>query len=156
MQIIEAYLEDVASHLMTDMVTEAEILREIESHLVEAVAAGKKAGLFLEEAEEQAVAQFGPAREIAEQFRQVHNESVSQAVLSAALPVLLTMVLRSAVLPWLHSLRGWPTGPAPVFFGALVALALLVPALVIRRWRYGYAAWAFFSVMAILQAGSTP
>ena len=66
------------------------------------------------------------------------------------------MVLRSAVLPWLHSLRGWPTGPAPVFFGALVALALLVPALVIRRWRYGYAAWAFFSVMAILQAGSTP
>jgi hypothetical protein len=155
MQIIEAYLKEVASHLMTDMVTEAEILREIESHLVEAVAAGEKAGLLQEEAERQAVAQFGPAREIAEQFRQVHNESVGQAVLSAALPVLLTMVLRSAVLPWLHGLRGWPTGPAPVFFGALVVLALLVPALVIRRWRYGYAAWAFFSVMAILQAGST-
>ncbi len=156
MQIIEAYLEEVASHLMADMVTEADILREIEEHLVEAVEAGIAAGLPPEEAERQAVAQFGPAREIAEQFRQVHNESVSQAVLSAALPVLLTMLLKSAVLPWLHSLRGWPAGPAPIFFLALITLALLLPALAMRRWRYGYAAWAFFSVMAILQAESKP
>lgn len=156
MLTIEAYLKEVASHLMTDMVTETEILREIEGHLAEAAAAGEQAGLSPEEAERQAVAQFGPAREIAEQFRQVHNESVSQAVLSAALPVLLTMILRSAVLPWLHRLRGWPTGPAPLFFIALIILALLVPAWTVRRWRYGYAAWAFFSVMAILQAGSTP
>lgn len=156
MQIIEAYLGEVASHLMTDIVTETEILREIEGHLLEAVADGEQVGLSPEEAARQAVARFGSPREIARQFREVYNESVSQAVLSAALPVLLTMLLRSVVLPWLHSLRGWPAGPAPLFFLALIVLALLVPALVIRRWRYGYAAWAFFSVMAILQAGSTP
>ncbi|MDY7039866.1 MAG: permease prefix domain 1-containing protein [Chloroflexota bacterium] len=156
MQSVEAYLEEVASHLMVDMVTETKILREIGGHLSEAVAVAQKTGLSAEEAERQAVAQFGPAREIAEQFRQVYNESVGQAVLSAALPVLLTMILRSAVLPWLRSLRGWPAGPEPVFFVALITLALLVPALTIRRWRYGYAAWAFFSVMSILQTGSTP
>jgi hypothetical protein len=28
---------------------------------------------------------------------------------------------------------------------------LLVPGLTMRRWRYGYAAWAFFSLIAIAQ-----
>jgi hypothetical protein len=28
---------------------------------------------------------------------------------------------------------------------------LLIPGLTMRRWRYGYAAWAFFSLIAIAQ-----
>lgn len=151
MPSLEEYLAHLARQLYLDRPTKEKILREIRSHLVESAAAFQVRGRSPEESMALAIARFGEAEEVAKMMRQVYAESANQAVLAALLPVALTMAFKWVILPFLETLGSWQGNPTPAITISLALLALLIPGLTMRRWRYGYAAWAFFSLIAIAQ-----
>ena len=151
MPSLEEYLSPLDRQLYLDTPTKEKILQEIRSHLVESAADFQKKGYSPEESMALAIARFGEAEEVAKMMRQVYVESANQAVLAALLPVVLTMAFKWVILPFLETLGSWQGNPTPTITISLALLALLVPGLTMRRWRYGYAAWAFFSLIAIAQ-----
>lgn len=151
MPSLEEYLSHLARQLYLDTPTREKILQEIRSHLVESAAGLHQKGYSLEESIALAIARFGEAEEVAKMMRQVYVESANQAVLAALLPVALTMAFKWAILPFLERIGSWQGNPTPAITISLALLALLIPGLTMRRWRYGYAAWAFFSLIAIAQ-----
>jgi len=151
MPSLEEYLSHLARQLYLDRATKEKILQEIRSHLVESAADLHQKGYSLEESIALAIARFGEAEKVAKMMGQVYVESANQAVLAALLPVALTMAFKRVILPFLERVGSWQGNPTPAITISLALLALLIPGLTMRRWRYGYAAWAFFSLIAIVQ-----
>ena len=151
MPSLEEYLSHLERQLYLDRATKEKILQEIRSHLVESAADFHQKGYSLEESIALAIARFGEAEKVAKMMRQVYVESANQAVLAALLPVALTMAFKWVILPFLERVGSWQGNPTPAITISLALLALLIPGLTMRRWRYGYAAWAFFSLIAIAQ-----
>lgn len=151
MPSLEEYLSHLARQLYLDRATKEKILQEIRSHLVESAADLHQKGYSLEESIALAIARFGEAGKVARMMRQVYVESANQAVLAALLPVALTMAFKWVILPFLERVGSWQGNSTPAITISLALLALLIPGLTMRRWRYGYAAWAFFSLIAIAQ-----
>jgi hypothetical protein len=148
---LERYLSDVASQLNVDPATEKEILGEIRAHLEEAMLELGEGGLDPQESLALAVENFGAAREVGRMLGRQHSESANQAVLTAFLPVALAVTFKWLLLPLLRNLAHWQASPTPVMFACLALLALLVPGLTFKSWRYGYGVWAFFSLVTIAQ-----
>jgi hypothetical protein len=148
---LERYLSDIASQLNVDPITEREILCEIRSHLEEAMAQMREDGVGMEESVTIALREFGEAREVGGMLGRLHSESANQAVLAAFLPVALALTFKWLLLPLLRDLAHWQASPTPVVLACLALLALLVPGLTFKRWRYGYSVWAFFSLVTIAQ-----
>jgi hypothetical protein len=148
---LERYLSDIASQLNVDPVSEREILREIRSHLEDAIAQMREDGVGAEESVVIALRDFGQAREVGRMLGRQHSESASQAVLAAFLPVALALAFKWLLLPLLGNLAQWQASPTPVVLVCLALLALLVPGLTFKRWRYGYSVWVFFSLVTIAQ-----
>ncbi len=151
MPSLEEYLGCLARQLYLDRPTKEEIVQEIRSHLVESAADFHRKGYSPEESMALAIARFGEAEKVAQMMRQVYVESANQAILAALLPVALTMAFKWVILPFLKTLGNWQGNPTPAITISLALLALLIPGLTMRRWRYGYAAWVFFSLIAIAQ-----
>ena len=148
---LERYLSEIASQLNVDPGQGREILNEIRSHLTEAVAEGLAEGLGPEDSLALAIEEFGEAREIGRMLGRRHSDSANQAVLAAFLPVALAITFKWLLLPLLRDVAHWQASPTPVIFSCLALLALLVPGLTFKRWRYGYGVWAFFSLVTIAQ-----
>lgn len=148
---LEKYLAEIANQLSVDPATEKEIVREIERHLEDAAAELQEGGLDGKQSLAQAIDNFGEAWEVGRMLGVLHSESANQAVLAAFLPVALALTFKWIVLPLLGSLAHWQAGPTPLIFACLAILALLVPGLTFRKWRYGYGVWAFFSLVTIAQ-----
>ncbi len=148
---LERYLAEIASQLNVDPTTEKEILHEIRTHLEESVADLQEEGLDRRQSLALAVDGFGDPREVGRMLGRLHGDSANQAVLAAFLPVALALSFKWVLLPLLKALAHWQAGPTPAIVCCLAALALLVPSLTFRNWRYGYAVWAFFSLIAIVQ-----
>lgn len=151
MPSLEEYLSYLERQLYLDRATKEKILQEIRSHLVESAADFHQKGYSPEESIALAIARFGEAEKVAKMMRQVYVESANQAVLAALLPVALTMAFKWVILPFLERVGSWQGNSTPAITISLALLALLIPGLTMRRWRYGYAAWAFFSLIAIAQ-----
>jgi len=145
------YLAEIANQLSVDPVTEKEILREIRVHLEDAAAELQEGGLDREESLMAAMGNFGDAREVGRMLALLHCDSANQAVLAAFLPVALALTFKWMLLPLLSTLAHWQGSPTPFVFACLAILALLVPGLSLRNWRYGYGVWAFFSLVTIAQ-----
>ena len=150
-QRLDRYLSGVASQLNVDPSTERELLVELGTHLEEAILELQVSGLGPEESVRVALDNFGEAREVGRMLGRLHGDSAQQAVLAAFLPVALALTFKWVLLPLVQALGNWRGSPTPIVFGCLAALALLVPALTLRRWRYGYVVWAFFSLVTIAQ-----
>lgn len=148
---LERYLAEVAGQLSVDPTTERELLREIRVHLEEAVADLQEEGLRGGESLALAIDNFGEPREVGRMLGRLHSDSANQAVLAAFLPVALALTFKWVVLPVVSALAHWQGNPTPVIFACLALIALLVPGLTFRNWRYGYPVWAFFSLVAIAQ-----
>jgi hypothetical protein len=148
---LERYLSEIASQLNVDPVEEREILDEIRSHLEEAIAEMPDQGLGTQEMVTVVLQQFGEAREVGRMLGRQHSDSANQAVLAAFLPVALALTFKWVLLPLLRGLAHWQASPTPVVFACLAILALLVPGLTLKRWRYGYGVWAFFCLVTIAQ-----
>jgi hypothetical protein len=151
MSEIERYLSQVQARLWLDKAGEAEIVDELRSHLEETALEWQISGLSRQESEARAVYGLGDANELAQMMREAHGDSVNEAILAAFLPVALTLSFKWVILPACQALGHWQHHVTPVVIGSLAILALLVPGLTAGRWRYGYAAWAFFSLIAIAQ-----
>ncbi len=151
MPSLDEYLAHLACQLYLDRPTEEKIVQEIRSHLMESAGEFHQKGYSPEESMVLAIARFGEAEKVAQMMCQVYAESANQAVLAALLPVALTMAFKWLILPFLERLGSWQGDPTPAITISLALLALLIPGLTMRRWRYGYAAWAFFSLIAIAQ-----
>ncbi len=151
MPSLEEYLSYLERQLHLDRGAKEKILQEIRSHLVESAADFHQKGYSPEESIALAIARFGEAEKVAKMMRQVYVESANQAVLAALLPVALTMAFKWVILPFLERVGSWQGNSTPAITISLALLALLIPGLTMRRWRYGYAAWAFFSLIAIAQ-----
>ena len=95
--------------------------------------------------------EFGEAREVGRMLGRQHSDSANQAVLAAFLPVALALTFKWVMLPLLRDLGTWQGSPTPFVFACLALLALLVPGLTFKKWRYGYSVWAFFSLVTIAQ-----
>ena len=148
---LERYLSEIASQLNVDPAKEREILAELRSHLEEAIFEVPEEGLGPEERVGAVLQQFGDARELGRMLGRQHSDSANQAVLAAFLPVALALSFKWVILPLLHDLGTWQGSPTPFVFGCLALLALLVPGLTFKNWRYGYGVWAFFSLVTIAQ-----
>jgi hypothetical protein len=148
---LERYLSEIASQLNVDPAQGREILNEIRSHIAEATAEGLAEGLGPEDSLALAIEEFGEAREIGRLLGRRHSDSANQAVLAAFLPVALAITFKWLLLPLLRDVAHWQASPTPVIFACLALLALLVPGLTFKRWRYGYSVWAFFSLVTIAQ-----
>lgn len=148
---LQQYLSEIASQLSVDPAREREIIGEIRSHLEDAVMEKQAEGLGPEESVAVALRDFGEAREIGRMLGRQHSDSANQAVLAAFLPVALALTFKSLLLPVLRDLAHWQASPTPVVFACLALLALLVPGLTFKSWRYGYSVWAFFSLVTIAQ-----
>lgn len=145
------YLAEVANQMSVEPAAENEVLREIRVHLEDSAAELEEGGLQREESLAQAMANFGEAREVGRMLGLIHSDSANQAVLAAFLPVALALTFKWILLPLLGSLGQWQGSPTPFVFASLAILALLVPGLTLRKWRYGYGVWAFFSLVTIAQ-----
>jgi hypothetical protein len=150
-QELERYLSEIASQLNVDPGKGREILGEMRSHLEDAIAKTQAEGLGTDESVAVALQEFGEAREIGRMLGRQHSESANQAVLAAFLPVALALTFKWVLLPLLRELAHWQASPTPVVFACLALLALLVPGLTLKRWRYGYSVWAFFCLVTIAQ-----
>jgi hypothetical protein len=150
-QRLRGYLSEIGSQLNVDPATEREILGELETHLEEAILELRTSGLGAEDSVRAALESFGDAREVGRMLGQLHSDSAHQAVLAAFLPVALALTFKWVLLPLVRAVGSWQGSPTPFVFGCLAVLALLVPALTLQRWRYGYAVWAFFSLVTIAQ-----
>jgi hypothetical protein len=148
---LERYLSEIASQLNVDPVEEREILDEIRSHLEEAIAEMPDEGLDTQERVSLVLQRFGEAREVGRLLGRQHSDSAHQAVLAAFLPVALALTFKWVILPLLRDLGTWQGSPTPLVFACLALLALLVPGLTFKNWRYGYGVWAFFSLVTIAQ-----
>jgi len=148
---LDRYLSDVASQLNVDPAKEREILGEMRSHLEDAIAEMQAEGLGTDEGVVVALQEFGEAREVGRMLGRLHSESANQAVLAAFLPVALALTFKWVMLPLLRDLAHWQASPTPVVFACLALLALLVPGLTFKSWRYGYSVWAFFCLVTIAQ-----
>jgi hypothetical protein len=148
---LQRYLGEIDSQLSVEPVAEKEIRREIRVHLEDSAAELQEGGLGREESLAQAISNFGEAREVGRMLGLLHSDSANQAVLAAFLPVALALTFKWILLPLLGSLGHWQGSPTPFVFASLAILALLVPGLTLRKWRYGYGVWAFFSLVTIAQ-----
>jgi hypothetical protein len=150
-QELERYLSEIASQLNVDPGKGREILGEMRSHLEDAIAKTQAEGLGTDESVAVALQEFGEAREVGRVLGRQHSESANQAVLAAFLPVALALTFKWVLLPLLRELAHWQASPTPVVFACLALLALLVPGLTLKSWRYGYSVWAFFCLVTIAQ-----
>lgn len=141
---IEAALARIQAQLHLDREREHDVLEEIRTHLEEAVAEAQASGLGEAEALAQAVRAFG-VDAAAGKLHAVHvGWATADGVLAAGLPVLCALVLRWLVFAPDGTTLGWPELLIRPAFWVMAAIALAVPWLNFRRWRYALAMWTVF------------
>lgn len=147
--VVDRLLDSARSQLALEADRERELLEELRGHLEEAAAAARAGGLSEEQALAEAAARMG-LEEAGRELQSTHvGWGTADGILAAAVPVVCTLALRWVVLPhgtWDHieQVLGRPE------FWGIVLLALLVPLIRFRRWRYALASWAFFWTLSLL------
>jgi hypothetical protein len=143
-------LNQIRARLDLDAETEYEILEEIRAHLEDAVVEAREGGLNEEAALAEAAARFG-VHDVGRALQAVHiGWGVADGVFAAALPVILTLVLRWVVFAPDGTAIGWQELSLRPVFWVVSAVALAVPLLRWTRWRYGLAAWTVFWILSVL------
>jgi len=148
---VEEVLARVRAQMDLDDETEQEVLAEMRAHLEEAVAEAQAQGLDESEALAQAAAHFGLEREVGQEIQAVHaGWRTADAVIAAALPVILALTLRWLAFAPDGTALGWPQLLSRPAFWVVALVALLVPVLKFDRWRYALVAWAIFWGLTVI------
>lgn len=147
---IDDVLKQVQRDLNLSKETERDLLDEIRSHLEDAVAAAKLAGLDEEAALLKAAEQFG-VDEVAPELQAVHIEWESaDAILLAAVPVVSALVLRWSVFSADGSALGWQQILSAPLFWIVAIAALVIPLWQFKRWQYAIAGWGIFWMISLI------
>lgn len=147
---IDEVLAQIGKHLNLSKEREHELLAEIRTHLEDAVDAAVAKGEDEEVALLKAAEQFG-ADEVGIELQEVHQgwDSIDAIVVSA-LPVLLALILRWLAFAPDGSALDWPTLLARPAFWIVALVALIVPLLEFRRWRFALLGWGFFWLLTVI------
>lgn len=147
---IEQVLENISKHLHLSKEAEYEVLAEIRTHLEDAVADAVKKGEDEQVALLKAAQKFG-ADEVGAELQEVHVgwESIDAIILSAV-PVLFAIILRWLAFAPDGSALGWQVLLLRPGFWIVALVALVVPFLQFRQWRFALLGWGFFWLLTII------
>jgi hypothetical protein len=147
---IDQVLAKIRKHLHLSKETEYELLAEIRTHLEDAVADAVRKGEDEQVALLKAAQKFG-VDEVGAELQEVHVgwESVD-AIMVSALPVLFAVILRWLAYAPDGSTLGWQALLVRPGFWIVAVVALIVPFLQFRRWRFALLGWGFFWLLTII------
>ncbi len=140
---VSQYLNDIRNNLRMDLPSEAEVIRELQTHIEDKLAEMKAAGLSEEEAARVCLRVFGSAKLVARQIYEAHSQGNWQQALMASLPHFLFALLFA--LNWWQGI-GW----------LAVTLGLILSTAIYGWWR-GQPVWLFpwlgYSLIPAIVAG---
>ena len=147
---IDQVLVKIRKHLHLSKETEYELLAEIRTHLEDAVTDAVRKGEDEQIALLKAAQKFG-VDEVGAELQEVHIgwESVD-AIMISALPVLFALILRWLAYAPDGTALGWQALLVRPGFWIVAVVALLVPFLQFRRWRFALLGWGFFWLLTII------
>lgn len=141
---LDNYLGELRIHLKVEASTRKEVLRELRAHLEDKSEALRQSGVSEEEASRLAMQLFGPARLIAQQICEMHNQGNWRQAFFAALPHLLVALL--------FSLHYWQSA---IWISIILVMVSIVA---IYGWCHGRPAWLFpwlgYYLLPVMVAGS--
>ena len=173
-------LNSIRVHLRLDSHSEAQILRELSTHLEEEIQDLKESGLPEAEAAETATERFGSPRAIAQEMYRVHSKgSWAQACLAAFPHLLIALmfcfhlwqngncILAISVAVTTVAIYGWWRGKptwfypwlgyslVPILIGGLLSTLVIGQALAFLLWGKGSppSLWAWLAVLAYVPLG---
>jgi hypothetical protein len=147
---IDQVLALIQARLGLSSETEYELLEEIRTHLEDAVADAKAKGEDKQVALLKAAEKFG-IDEVSTQLREVHLAWQSaDAIIACALPVLFALILRWLIFAPDGSALDWPQLLVHPAFWIVAIIALFIPLLQFRQWRYALIGWGFFWAITII------
>ncbi len=129
MTALSQYLECIRGNLRLDLVSESEVISELQTHIEDEVEEMREAGLSEEEAASKCITLLGSAKLVARQIYEAHSQGTWRQALLASIPHLLFALLFA--LNWWQGI-GW-----------LVITLGLILSTVIYGWWHGRPVWLF-------------
>lgn len=137
------YLQNIKQQLRLDPASEKEVIRELEAHVEDSCQEMRNAGLPEREALEKCLRVLGPAKDVARQFYEAHNQGTWRQALLAALPHLFFAAMFA--LKWLIGITWWPI------------MLLVILGIGLYGWGHGKPAWLFpwlsYALFPVVAAG---
>ena len=140
---LRRYLQSIKDDLRLDPVAEKEVIRELEAHVEDSCQEMQQAGLPEGEALEKCIRLLGPAKTVARQIYEVHNQGTWRQALLAALPHFFFAAMFA--LKWWMGIA-W----LPIMFAVILSIGLY-------GWWHGKPTWLFpwlsYSLIPVVAAG---
>lgn len=140
---LRQYLQSIADDLKLDSASEKEVIRELEAHVEDSCREMQNAGLPEGEALENCIRLLGPAKTVARQIYEVHNQGTWRQALLAALPHFFFAAMFA--LKWWMGVT-W----LPIMFAVILGIGLY-------GWCHGKPNWLFpwlsYSLIPVVAAG---
>jgi hypothetical protein len=126
---LSQYLDSIRDNLRLDLISEREVIDELQTHIEDEFQEMREAGLSEEEAANTCIKLLGSAKLVARQIYEAHSQGTWKQALLASMPHLLFALL--FVLNWWQGV-GW-----------LAIMLVLVLSTAIYGWCHGKPAWLF-------------
>jgi len=140
--VLSQYLDSIRDNLRLDLVSEQEVIDELQTHIEDEFQEMREAGLSEEEAANTCIKLLGSAKLVARQIYEAHSQGTWRQALLASMPHLLFALL--FVLNWWQGI-GW-----------LAIMLLLVLSTAIYGWCHGKPVWLFpwlgYSLLPVVMA----
>ncbi len=127
--VLNQYLDNIRENLRLDVVSEAEVIDELQAHIEDEYQEMREAGLSEEEAANSCIKLLGSAKFVARQIYEAHSQGTWHQAFLASVPHLLFAVLFA--LNWWQGI-GWVTITLGIIFGIAV-----------YGWLHGRPVWLF-------------
>jgi hypothetical protein len=141
--VLSQYLDNIRDNLRLDVVSEKEVIDELQTHIEEEVQEMREAGLSEEEAASTCIKSLGSAKMVARRMYEAHSQGTWRQALLASTPHLLLATL--FVLNWWQGVA------------YLIILLSLILGTAIYGWLHGNPLWLFpwlgYSLMPVVVAG---
>ena len=141
--IISHYLDSIRDSLRLDILSEREIISELETHIEEKLHDLREAGLSEEEAANTCIRLLGSAKLVARQIYEAHSQGTWKQAIFASLPHLLFGLL--------FALNWWQG------IGGLLIMLILILSTAVYGWWHGKPTWLFpwlgYSLLPVIAAG---
>jgi len=127
--VLNQYLDSIRENLRLDIISEDEVIDELQAHIEDEYQEMREAGLSEEEAANSCIKLLGSAKLVARQIYEAHSQGTWHQALLASVPHLLFAVLFA--LNWWQGI-GWMTITLGIVFGIAV-----------YGWLHGRPVWLF-------------
>ena len=140
---LNRYLQSLREHLKLDPASETEVIRELEAHVEDSCREMRNAGLPEDEALTKCLILLGPAKTVARQIYEAHNQGTWRQALLAATPHFFFAIMFA--LKWWMGIT-W----LPIMFAVILGIGLY-------GWCHDKPSWLFpwlsYSLFPVVAAG---